>query len=631
MSTFLRAFKLTFGRFRWEILAYWIFSIGLVTGFSTGLLRQPPFPEFGKPFRAPPDWAKLEVLAACWIILRLMFSEPVFRTQGGWRSRPISRDVAVLTPYVVLIAVLLPSLLVRIFFIARETTPAAAQWWRLFRDYFLWGMLLLAVGAMVLRLAGSLLQGRRKGLAGKIVFAGTGLLVIGSWFHPKTAGMFFNTTHLHANHVRKGQDRSYGDLLPGLREVLPADARLLEPQGAPYKKEVPHTREVVRLAPMEGTVARGAGMSVEVTRVSPKGQRVEIEMAINLIKSGGMNDLPGGAMLLRFPGEIYSFRQQISDMGTAYPISCFPLGKLRCTGTFSAPMANPDWDELLPGLEVIIYRQDYDSPLITGYDGEMPEEVKVETPRPSPPPLPPGVEGDVVAVFNDFDFDWHGQRRQATRTKADMIPREGIPHVLARHPWSDMAWVDFVKPFLLKHAVESDKEILLERMTTEPRLGEIFIAKGWTKEAMPLLKRFAKERLPMDTTMVKALLEERDPALAADVAALATRLETDAGELEPLLRDYPGLDWQAFVHDGWMRRKYSFRLPGPVHPFPLWAAQLGDPSAFRYVAEKAARGEKGYKEHLASLLGEEHTDPIDYVRINLNAMRFDPVTGKWTS
>jgi hypothetical protein len=260
----------------------------------------------------------------------------------------------------------------------------------------------------------------------------------------------------------------------------------------------------------------------------------------------------------------------------------------------------------------------------------MPKEVKAESP-PSPalPSPPPGVEGAVISVFNDFDFDMHGQKREKARIKAAKIPHEGMPHVLARHPWSDQAWANFVKPFLLKHAAESDREALLERMATEPRLGEIFVQKGWTAQALPLMKNFARERLPMDTTMVKALLEERDPTLAADVSALAARLETDLSKLEPELRAYPGLDWNAFVREGWMRRKYSFRLNGPVHPFPLWAAQIGDASAFRHVAEKAARRETGYKERLESLLKDKHQDPVGFVRENLEMIRFDPGSGKW--
>ena len=629
MNTFIRSFKLTFGRFRWEILAYWIFSIGLVAGFATEILKQAPPPAFGRSFRYPPDWAKLEMLAACWIILRLMFSEPVFRTQGGWRSRPISRDVAILTPYAVLIAVLLPSLLVRLFFITWETTPDAALWWRLFRDHFLWGMLLFAVAAMVLRLAGSLLRGRKRGLAGKIVFAIAGLCVMGAWFHPKTARMFFNSTFSYPNRDMRGQDRSYGDLLPGLREVLPANARLLEPRGAPYKKEVPHTPEMVRFIPMEGTVARGAGMSVEVMRVTPQGQGVEIEMAIDTIASGGMIDISGGVMLLRFPGEIYSFRQKIKDSRTVYPVSCFPLGKLHCTGTFAAPMANPDWDKLLPGLELIIYRQDYDSPLITGYGDEMPKEVKVEAPRPSPPRLPPGAEGDVATIFDGFDFDPQWEKREAMKARGATMTREAMPHVLARHPWSDLAWELFVRPFLLKHADDSDKAKLLERMTTEPRLGEIFVAKGWKADAMPLLKRFAKDRLPLDAVSVNALLEEKDPGLAADVAALAARLDEGVEKMEPLLKEYPGLDWKNFVHDGWMRRKYAFRMRGPIHPFDQWAAQAGDASAFRYIAEKAARKETEYEECLRSLLTGEHADAVGFVRENLAELKFDAKSGKW--
>lgn len=628
MSTFIRSFKLTLGRFRWEILAFWIFSIGLVAATGTGLLEQPLIRDSNHPFHKAPDWGKLEILAACWLILRLMFSEPVFRTQGGWRTRPISRDVAILTPYVVLAMALLPALLVRLVFIAARVTPDATLWWQLFRDYFFWGMVSLGMFALVMRITGSLLRGRRQSLAKKVLFGAMALLATGAWFHPKTMRILSSRSYSYS-YPSQSQDFSYGDLLPGLHEVLPADAQLLDTGGAPYQKEVPHMREMLRFTPTQGGVIRGAGVKVEITRVQPVGNRLEVEMNVDAIEHQTLKDVFYSAMLLRFPGEIYSFRQRLrDDRANRYPLPCFPLNGVTVRGSFVAPTLDVEWDKLLPGLELIIYRRDESMPLITDYDVKVLKTMNA--PRPAPPPLPPGVKGEVTAVFRDLDApnDWYGKKRESGRIHGAKIPHEGLPEVLAWHPWSYSAWGDFVKPFLLKHAVESDKRTLLERMITEPRLGEVFVQKeGWRADAMPLMIRFAKERLPMDATMMKALLEERDPAIASDLSALAARLDRGVEALEPLLRNYPGIDWQAFVHEGWIRRKYG--LHDPLHPFDLWAAQAGDASAFRCIGEKAALGETDYKERLESLLKEKHEDPVGFVRENLETIRFDADSGKW--
>jgi hypothetical protein len=194
-----------------------------------------------------------------------------------------------------------------------------------------------------------------------------------------------------------------------------------------------------------------------------------------------------------------------------------------------------------------------------------------------------------------------------------------------------MTWDAVVKPFLLKHAGDADRPVLLERMTHDPRLGEIFLAKGWRTEAMPLLKGFAKQRVPLSLEVLKGLAEEKDPALAADVAAIAARLPRDAEELETVLKDYPGFDWKEFVRQGWIRRKYAYSDWFPTYPFDYWAAREGDAGAFQFVAEQAARKKQGYDKVLSGLVGGEQADILAFLRENITQMKFDPASGKWAT
>ena len=630
MKSFLQAFRLTFLRFRWEILAFWIFSVALVTIVASHSPTLDP-----QRFRQPltqPDYAKLEILAACWLMLRLSLSEPVFLTQGGWRTRPVTRAAARYASSAVLAVALLPSLLARLIAITTLTKPDARIWGDLFVNNLLWGVLVIALSAIVIRLAGGLLWGKQPGPARRAACGIFAVLAVTAWLHPATSRV------LQPGHGgiswSPGGSFNYDQLVPGLRLKLPTGAKLHGNGRVDMWEgtEVPYMRELFQVSAVPGAVVRGNGMSLEILRVEPNGNAVEIDAEITVADSNYRFPRTP-TMLLHFPGSDYSFRQQGSTGRTTYPLYAFPVSKLRCGGSFVAPTENPDWNQLLPQLQLLAFTPDYSQPHFS-YVPTEDDRKKAEGPdtrRKPLPPLPLGLAGEVTDVFNGLDYDPEWDKRDLMKAKGETIAREGMPHVMARHPWSDRSWELFVKPFLLKHAAESDKPVLLERMTTEPRLGEIFIAKGWKTDAMPLLKRFAKDRLPLDAVSLGALLEEKDPSQAADLAALAIRLPGDLAPLEPLLRGHPGLDWPAFVRQGWRLRKYAYRMDLVTPPFDLWAAQEGDPTGFQFVAEKAARRETGYDERLRILVTGQPQDAVNYVRTNLGKMKIDATTKTWSA
>ncbi|WP_367872532.1 hypothetical protein [Luteolibacter sp. Populi] len=631
MKSFLHAFRLTFRRFRWEILGYWILSIAVVAIAAT---NPPPLEYMRSGSRGiVPDYSKLEILAACWLILRLVLSEPVFLTQGGWGTRPLGRTAVWAAPFAVLALALLPSLLARLVAIAALTKPDIRVWGDLFLNNLLVAMLVPALAAVLVRSIGGALWGKDPGPARKAACGILALLALTAWLHPLTARYLYQG--------RRGMSwsgagtYSYGILLPALREELPAGVKFHDTGSAYWRLEsgmkTTPQRELLRLAPVEGAVARGKGVALRILRVEPRGDRLEMDIAVTLAQGNLRNPKPP-TLLLHFPGNHYSFRQRGGLGQTTYRLEAFPVFELRCDGSYEAPEEHPDWEWLLPQLEIVAFGNDYSRPPF--FHDPSKEEVQEERNRdPKPeelPPLPPGIAGEVTEVFNGLDYDRDWNKREPMKAKGETIPYEGMPHVLARHPWSDTAWNLFVKSFLLKHAAESDKPALLERMTTEPRLGEIFIAKGWKTEAMPLLRGFCQARLPLDAVSLGALIEEKDPALAADIAALVARLPGDLSSFEPRLREYPGFDWAGFVSQGWRLRKYAYRREVQTPPFDRWAARQGDAIALQFVAEKAARGESGYEDSLRGLIAGQPQDAIGYARTNLGKMKFDAGTRTWS-
>ena len=212
----------------------------------------------------------------------------------------------------------------------------------------------------------------------------------------------------------------------------------------------------------------------------------------------------------------------------------------------------------------------------------------------------------------------------------DHLPPEAVPWVLRRFPWADGAWREVVHPVLLKHAERDDLPMVLDALEFDPRLGVLCVEKGWTREALPLLKRFVRDRLPMDAACVKLVAEAKDVKLADDLAVVALRLGGKVGAVEDALREHPGFDWAAFVKGGWWQVKYGgFQNDNGYTEFRKWAVREGDHSALRSLVSGTVTNEEDRIGTLRALVAAEPENIISYLRENMDRMTFDPVIGKW--
>ena len=219
MKPLLHAFRTTFRRFRWEILAFWLYSAALSFGLLGAAVASQLPPE-GRPYFPvfTPRYGSIEILAAIWLTARLMFSEPVLQTQGGWRTRPLGRGVSFVAPFAVMALVFLPAMLLRILPAQAAASPDIAGWGRILGDTVLPGTAILSGIALLMRGAGSLLPGRNPGWGKKIAF---GVLCVaalaGSFFG------FFRTRLLlrsHGNWYSGNGSMFYPHSVLGIQKLL---------------------------------------------------------------------------------------------------------------------------------------------------------------------------------------------------------------------------------------------------------------------------------------------------------------------------------------------------------------------------------------------------------------------------
>ena len=143
------------------------------------------------------------------------------------------------------------------------------------------------------------------------------------------------------------------------------------------------------------------------------------------------------------------------------------------------------------------------------------------------------------------------------------------------------------------------------------------VQKGW-----PLTIRGHRNRKPVEDLVALGATE------APDLAALAHRLDRGIGGLAPALRESAGFDWPGFVREGWKQRKYGYyEREGWL--YAAWAAELGDPSALRRLAERTAEGQKWERDQLTRLIPAAPADLIPFLRQNLAGLTYAPATRIW--
>jgi hypothetical protein len=568
-------------RFGWEIAAFWLVSLGnsalLVGNGRSSLLSAT---------------AVLEIVALAWITVRLVLAEDGFRTSGGWKARPFSPVVRHLLPLgLAAVVVFLPAVVRAVAF--HRLFPDTA-WIDLgvggwLRQYGVWLLFI----ALPLKLFGLLILQGVEGRAKSAAWAVLALILLPML---ATTGTDFAKKRQQRNFSRSG-DGDPRTLAQGIQLELPGSKDFLGAWNDPISlPEVPAARVLLRI-PLNAT-SMPAGVAVRSSGAGLRGARVNVDFRALFVDSKLPFQLEQAIPVLRYAdGAVGSCLQQRSN-NLGPPLPFLRTTEWRFSGDFASPLAMPEFEgdplALTRGLELMFF-----------VPGES-QPSQVTDPR-------------------------RYRSESSTEARYEFAPAT-MGELFRQFPWSDQVWQKTALPFLKDHATRADVPFLLERLRSDTRLADFFIAKGWTADAMPILRELAKERLPMSPAAIIALAGEKDPALAADLAALALDTKFGFEEIEPALRAQPGFDWPAFAKELWRRRKYTINWLQPYGNFwlpALWAAQEGDFTAFRKTAEQAARGHKWEQERLANLVEGGHEDLIGYLRENIDRMTYDSTTRKW--
>lgn len=604
MNATLHVFQSYLRRFRLDLFLWWMVS------FTTSVMAKVLVASHTG--RQTAWFGFFEILALLWIIGRLGWAEAGLATHGGWKQRPLCHRDYLQAQVCFALLVFLPPALFRALVLQSELQLSSTQWKTILLQQWLPAAGVLVLALMTVYFIGHVLRKMpttRRNTVGRVL-----LSILLAFLLPTLI------TLLSTKRAKIASNS--GDIsetqLDSLRNTLPPDTIILKGGGQRKAAPRPGLRaQLVQRIPLNtGATWTQPGLRFRVQSVYLGKDR--LELAYSVVSTSETPPTDHFIFVVRYADHTHALRDRYDIEGRFPGILLFTAYERRNQASFLTPQFLPwnrlDAHQLLQGAELLVYQ-----PVITHEEAEHPQLVNED-------------ESNAFQRQADAAIDAaNGQyppKVQALQT-LNILGREALPYVLARHPWNDDAWISTVRPYLIRFTREEDQPELRKQLRRDPRMAEVFILKGWNKEALPELSRFAKERLPLGTMALDLLARQKDPTLTEDLAALAMRLDKGVKGLEPLLRQQPGFDWPKFAREGWRRWKYSNTYANEWWQFAYWAAQEGDASALRRLAEEAARGKKWEGEQLPGLIEGEHTDLLAFLRTNIDRLTFDPATRRY--
>jgi hypothetical protein len=510
MSAFRHSLVTLAIRLRWELLAFGLLVLAAAAAPFTGLGSQVMIALAG-----------LETLLLFWITLRILLAEDGFKTSGGWQCRPVS-FVSLLGSQLALLAlVVIPPLLLHALVIHRLFQPSPDQWQAFLRGSFFKTLLGWLVFAAALKLFSLLILRPLEGVARKAAWSILVIVLIPVLLTALPDRLYNNPRG------GGGSGEAPEQLAQSIQQLLPDAVEFIGEWNNPAEEEVPQARLLVRFTLPSKSTAAGPGLMLESSSARLEGKRFSVQLflqALDLSIIGRISNDP--IAIVRYSNGMYGtcFGHRVSQTASAAPF--LATHAYRFEGSFISPFCLPENrmaapDDFRP-VEILFFGIDETLPLLPGsLDRRAGDSIAPAPPLAIPPPSRQAEFDLAVRELIDSVSGRDGIRPSALQL-AKQLPPEAIDPILAYHPWAESAWRLAIRPFLLEHATEVHKPALLERLALDPQLTKFFIEKGWSREAVPVLRRRAKERLPLDIASLKLLAEQNDPNLAPDLAPSPT-------------------------------------------------------------------------------------------------------------
>jgi len=570
MNVLPHSCRLYLRRFLREIALLWLVSLSL-TGFVLA----------GADHEITSRLAPLEVVFLVIVVIRLVLAEDVFGTTAGWRVRPLGGGALLRGRVAALLVAVLPLVVFR-----------SLAWFSLagaglagLRDV-VWsdGLPVLAfilVLTVVVKLW-RLLAARET--------AGIALLVVGPAL---LLGAF-----LWFAHSMKGMSRDYAvfgreDIPPALVQAMPEGTYFLGKLESRSRERVSHLMTM----PLKPGTHRLGDRELRVTGVERLDDRLFLSMEF---RTAGATDTTKDLIFaVKYADGSYAAGSPSRGSNRNMRFWLFRGRSEVRTAEYESPLSLPwnhrSWTELTNGAEILVFRR--------------------YPPRNDQPARRPMSLARTELAFLHAEEKVPADVARMSRAAGG----DRMLDILSWPTWSDAAWQEMVKPFLLANARETDFSIFEDRLRTDPRLASVMVLKG--KEPGPAiaeLERRLRERLPLGREELAILADRRVPGMAGEMEEAFIALGWDWPRLRMRMELYPGIRSRGLGYLGWRRVLLEDAGPAKMDFFASWAASDGDASAFQY------RAANGTDRTIAEYLPDYVEDPVQWLAEHGQRMTFDP-------
>ena len=585
-------------RFRFEWLGFWAVSAALSWALATdqegaALYRLKTF----------------ELVLLTVVVARLALSETVFKTTGGWRSRPLTRNAVGWARFWTLVILLGLPLLLRLAVWWKMVPMVGARRMEVLRDDAT-GLGLFIGGAFLFSyLVSKLIERERRGLALFFVLP----LAVGGALMWLWSGISSRPGIMSG-----GSLRGYGMTL-GMRAAFPEGTTFIG-TGRDQASDARMVREIMRIPLRAGGSQSKDGFTVTIRSISVS-DRLTVDLTEYVPDKAFDDDFRNRAYAVRYgdnsvagevDGGIY-----LQGLKALFYFSEKNTRSSVFRSSRDYPWNEWGWDRLLDGAELVLF-QVTDERL-------RPQEEKFEIGEKL-------TIGD--ALVRNALRALHPKDQEFNVRMVDEISasREDVVALLLKWPvWSDDAFNKLVLPILGKRAEERHRVALEERFLSDPRLAGFLMEKGWGDSVMPELIRRLKGNYPLDSQELVMVAGLKDAPLADALVAAFFRLRGKNEAVAAALKDHPGVEWPAVVREGWEQEKTGYPVFTQWWTFANWAAREGDVSALRQLAVEAANGKKWEREQLTEIVDSGGEDPVRWLARNHERMRYDPVMKRYTA